>query len=261
MDEIDAVMCELQSQLTGWMENAVRAQKQSDFSTTNIVDSYARHEQHVHVLLCPHQPRCSELQQYLSYPRTTVEWNAVHAADHQDCCGMEPPRNTAVQAQSVNHTQRSSSLLLLPPSISIGHPRVRALPTPLRQCQRSRCKQCTVHQLQACVCVLASVDRTTLSSSSLPCRTLPCTPSLAGFNALRRFTGCIIICNVMIQIESGRCESRPGAATAILLGVTLTLEPGDCIPLKKKTGGGCYFLSFSVYLSVVNSSLCGNKGN
>ena len=98
MDEIDAVMCELQSQLTGWMENAVRAQKQSDFSTTNIVDSYARHEQHVHVLLCPHQPRCSELQQYLSYPRTTVEWNAVHAADHQDCCGMErgpccrPPR-------------------------------------------------------------------------------------------------------------------------------------------------------------------------
>lgn len=122
--------------------------RNSDFSTTNIVYSYARHEQHVHVLLCPHQPRCSELQQFLSYPRTTVEWNAVHAADHQDRCGMEPPCNAAVQAQSVNHTHSSSSLLLLPPCISIGHPRVRALPTPLRQCQRTRCKQCTVHQLQ-----------------------------------------------------------------------------------------------------------------
>ena len=125
------------SSLVGW-KTPVRAQKQSDFSTTNIVYSYARHE-HVHVLLCPHQPHCSEVQQYLSYPRTTVEWNAVHAADHQDCCGMEPPCNAAVQAQSVNHTQSSTK--------------------------------------------------------------------------------------------------------------------------KEKKWGGCYFLSFSVYLSVVNSSLCGSKGN
>ena len=40
-----------------------------------------------------------------------VEWNAVHAADHQDCCGMEPPCNAAVQAQSLR--EKVGRVLLL----------------------------------------------------------------------------------------------------------------------------------------------------